>query len=206
MLLTRRPVKLGPSINCRTELHGDNKVPALDLQLHLLISSAELDELNGPGTADRTFDEGGGLKTPLDKHYAPRKFKGKFENSTADLWFGVNNLNFHFADCKLKSIVLDPKTGGMTAIKLTVGALINDRMLFVFTWMDHEGECELQFGKLTADDGQGELALKVPEDDKPEPPRGGNKRSKREKSMNGDNVVPLDQHRDEKTLEQTTDG
>jgi hypothetical protein len=166
MILARRPAKLGLSINVRTERHNDEPVPALDIPLHLMISAKELNELmQEPHTADAWFETGGGeLPKPFDKHLAPRKLKGKFESSAADLWFGLDQRQIGFDDCKIARVILDPQVGGMTAVILKIQTLASEKNLAVILWLDRECECELRLGELTADDVQEKLDLQIPEE------------------------------------------
>lgn len=165
MILSRRPAKLGCSINCRTERHNEEPVPALDIPVHLMISAKELNELmQEPHTADAWFETGGGeLPKPFDKHLAPRKLKGKFEKSMAELWFGLKNDQVSFEDCKISRVILDPQVGGMTAVTLKIQTLANKKNLQTILWLDRECECSLVLGELTAEDLQEKLDLRDPD-------------------------------------------
>jgi len=166
MILSRRLCKIGSSINARAERHGEESEPAMDIPIHILISAKELNEFMGnPHTADIWFETAEGeLPKPFDKHLAARRLKGKFENSAAELWFGLKQNQLTLDAVTVSRVKLDPQLGGMTAVTLVLQTLINTKNNDVFLWMDREAECALHLGELTAADLQGDLDLQQPAD------------------------------------------
>jgi hypothetical protein len=54
MNLTKRPAQIGPSINTRTEKHGEENVPGVDIQ----VSGLMLDKPKGRGRRGRADIDG----------------------------------------------------------------------------------------------------------------------------------------------------
>lgn len=170
--LKSKPCQIGASINARTEKHGDEPQPAMDIPLSFLISAKELNALMGdPHTSDVWFEATPGeLPEPMLKNLKPYKLKGKFKDSLAVLTVGVNGHVIDLGDCTLSGLAFEPQTGGMTAVKLKVQCLITSKTTDVFLWMDREGDVELQFGEMDGNANQEELDLEVPEE-APKPKR-----------------------------------
>jgi hypothetical protein len=120
--LTRRPAKIGKSINTRTEMHGEEEVPGLDIPINgMLINAAELALLTDCATAyDGLFIENEALGVvPRISSLEPLHIGHKFENATVRVT-GSSIDNETFANSKIKSIKLEPQTGGLTLLSFTL--------------------------------------------------------------------------------------
>ena len=161
--LAKRPCQIGGSINGRTEKHGEEPVPCMDITIEMLITAQELNELMGePHTADAWFENGGNkLPEPLLKHLQPYKLKGKFEGSAASILVGLQLDEIELPTVTIASCVFEPKVGGMTALKCKLQTKISRENLEIFLWMGREADVELRFGLLAAGDDQGELQLEM---------------------------------------------
>jgi hypothetical protein len=87
LALTERPCKIGPSINTRTEHHGEEDVPAGDIPLgDIVLNQAELDAL-APGAHARLFAkaEGGAIEPAMPELELTIRYAEKFENSQVTL-------------------------------------------------------------------------------------------------------------------------
>lgn len=118
------PCKLGPSTNCRTEKHGEDDVPAVDIPLvGLMLDKAQLNNLFGALTWESLYDQQGAGKVPTVLHpeHAPRKLTTKFVGS-ATLIFGPNQSDVVLDDVTLSKFKAEPTEGGMTAVSLMVQA------------------------------------------------------------------------------------
>ena len=115
--LTKRPATIGGSINTRTERHGEDKVPGLDIPLAgILINGAELASLiDCPTAYDALYlaDEALGV-VPRFNAFGDLAVLHKFSNATVKLDKTT------FSPAKLKSIRLAPQTGGLTEISFTL--------------------------------------------------------------------------------------
>lgn len=86
--LTERPCKIGPSINTRTEHHGEEDVPAGDIPLgEIVLNQPELDALAGEGTHARLFAkaEGGAIEPSMPDLEISIRHAQKFEDSQVTL-------------------------------------------------------------------------------------------------------------------------
>lgn len=124
--------KLGPSINVRTESHGDETVGACDFKISgILLWEDDINELYDDKTYYKT------LFKPNSKPLEPRtqrneaiSFIGKFENSTVTLWLDGNEdddedenretTTLKLTEVKLRKITLDAQTGGAVELSLQV--------------------------------------------------------------------------------------
>lgn len=120
--LTKRSAKIGKSINTRTEMHGEEEVPGMDIPIAgILINAAELALLTDCATAyDGLFVENEALGVvPRLSSLETLHIGHKFENATVRMT-GSSIENETFANCKIKSIKLEPQTGGLTLVSFTL--------------------------------------------------------------------------------------
>lgn len=112
--LTKRPAKIGKSVNTRTEMHGKDEVAGQDIPLSgILLSIEELRALTDEPTA------GEGLFKMEGDQYVPRflafgriPLEHKFENATVKMSGGVSATTYK--NGKLKSIWIQALGGAMT--------------------------------------------------------------------------------------------
>ncbi len=120
--LTKRAGKIGGSINTRTEKHGTDEVPGLDIPVGgLLINAEELALLTDCVDAhDRLFAQdtttGHVAAIPsIETYYLDHKF----ENATVRMT-GSSIEAATFGNAKIKGIKLQPQTGGLTMVAFTL--------------------------------------------------------------------------------------
>ena len=193
MILDSRPARIGPSINSRSEKHGEEDVPAMDVPIiALMLTKAELNALMRDRTIwDRWFNERKDkLPEPANRNLKPYGLRDKYEHSTARILVGLDNDRvFAFNDCDLSKISLTPQVGGLTELHVTIQALINDSNTSLFEFMAKDCSVELSFGDLEKEKkknaNQPELNLDARGDEaEPKP-----KRTRAEK-INGDAPAP----------------
>jgi hypothetical protein len=190
---------IGSSINTRSEIHGDENVPALDIPLSaIMLSATELNALlQEPYAHEALFNERTNpraLVEPLFKQLHPLKLKDKFEESSVTLIVGLNRKAVTLNDVKLAKLTLQPLVGGLTALKLTVQCTptLDDSITTLLAFMNHDADVEITIGERVApaqkqselplamgespagpgvpgDDDGDEDEEEVDEDDKPEP-------------------------------------
>jgi hypothetical protein len=120
--LTKRAGKIGGSINTRTEKHGTDEVPGLDIPIGgLLINAEELALLTDCHDAhERLFAQdtttGHVAAIPaIETYYLDHKF----ENATVRMT-GSSIEAATFGNAKIKGIKLQPQTGGLTMVAFTL--------------------------------------------------------------------------------------
>lgn len=160
----KRPCKIGPSINTRTEKHGDESVPAMDIPLTaILLDKHELNELLGdPHAWDCLFVERKGkpAEPMFAKSLKPFAVVGKFQECRASLWLGLKPELLELADVKLAKLKLEPSTGGMTALSVTVQSPCEESAARLLQFLDSQIDVALDFGDAVAgEEEQPELEL-----------------------------------------------
>lgn len=118
--LTKRPAKIGRSVNTRTEMHGEEEIPAQDIPVTgIVLSAEELCALTDEPTAVE------GLFKMEEDQYVPRftaidwfPIDHKFIGATIKIGGGVPTTTYKKA--KIKSIWCKALGGAMTEIKGTL--------------------------------------------------------------------------------------
>ena len=150
LTITQRPCKLGPSINCRTERHGDEDEPACDIPITgLLLEKDEANELVGKMFWESLFDTPRG-KAPkvLFPQLAPRKLTEKYEGAvTIELGANINDIELE--GVTLKGITLQPLEGGLVSLSCSVQCndAIEKFIHKLVARQNTEIEVELTFGE-----------------------------------------------------------
>lgn len=141
-VLSRRPAKLGSSINTRPEKHGDEDVAAFDIPVaDVLLTAEELNSLLAdPSAHMRLFDEGTEPLEPAFKQLDPFTVREKIEGARIVIGGGDGGGDIVFSACKLKGFTLDPQLGGMTKASFKVQCLPNleKSINSLFIRMNHE--------------------------------------------------------------------
>lgn len=118
--LTKRPAKIGKSVNTRTEMHGKDEVPGQDIPLFGIVLNVEelcaVTDEDSAGTAFFKMD--GDQYVPRILALDPQTLSHKFANATVKMSGGVPVTTYKNA--KIKSIALEPQTGGMTLMSCTL--------------------------------------------------------------------------------------
>lgn len=181
MILNRRPGKIGGNISSRTEKHGDDNVPAFDMPLEaIMLTQSELNELmNEPLTAVAWFnDRKDGLAEPLFKNVKHFAIVDTYEASSVTIGVGLKEQLFTLEDVKLVKLKLTPCVGGLTELKLTVQAKIDETNTSLFEYLSKDCNVEIEFGSISESEKakakQPELNLQAPED---KPKRGRPRKS-----------------------------
>mgnify|MGYP000858370668 FL=1 len=164
LTLTTRPCKIGPSINTRTEKHGDEDVTALDIPIEsVMLDANELNVLLGePHAHNALFNGGTSPPEPLLRMIRALKLKDKFEDCTVTLLLGLNLERIELANVKLAKVELEPCVGGLTAASFAIQCAPRDLQFapLLLSFMNHEADIELVLGKRAdASKAQPELPL-----------------------------------------------
>ena len=119
--LTKRPAKIGKSVNTRTEMHGKDEVPGQDIPVTgIVLNAEELCAVTDEETAATGFFKmDGDQYVPRILALNPTQLGHKFSNATIKLSGGGLPVTT-YKNAKVKSIVLEPQTGGMTLMSCTV--------------------------------------------------------------------------------------
>lgn len=182
MILNRRPGRIGASINSRTQKHGDENVPAFDIPLTaIMLTQEELNTLmNEPLTSVAWFnDRKDGLAEPLFKNIKHFSLTDTYEASSVTIGVGLKEQLFTLEDCKLVKLKLSPCVGGLTELKLTVQAKIDETNTPLFEFLSKDCNVEIALGTITADE---KAKAKQPELNLPAPTQP--KRGRQRKSTN----------------------
>jgi len=122
--LSARACQLGSSVNLRTEKHGEDNVPAVDIPIEgIMLSSEDLNELLGtPGAHDTLFSTVRGHQEPALPQIKDLVLRDKVAG--ADVCIKIHGTGpakkLQLKDCKIKGLTLAPLSGGATALSITV--------------------------------------------------------------------------------------
>jgi hypothetical protein len=118
--LTKRPAKIGKSVNTRTEMHGQDEVPGQDIPISgIILSVEELRAVTDEETAgEGLFKMEGDQYVPRFMNLGPLAISHKFENATIKFSGGVRTVTYK--NGKIKSIYLTPVGGAMTEMSCTL--------------------------------------------------------------------------------------
>jgi hypothetical protein len=122
--LTKRPAQIGPSINVRTEKHGEENVPAVDIPFTDIFLDKE--EFNGllqdEGAHDAFFTEERGKQIePRFQGIAAISLSDKFTGARVTFTRnGADAENIVLKPAKISKVKLEPQIGGLTLISFTV--------------------------------------------------------------------------------------
>lgn len=119
--LTKRPAKIGKSVNTRTEMHGEDEVPGQDIPLSgIVLNAEELAIVTDEETAATGFFKmDGDQYVPRIAAIDPQTLSHKFERATVKMSGGGLPVT-NYRNAKVKGIVLEPQTGGMTLMSCTL--------------------------------------------------------------------------------------
>jgi len=159
--ITKRPCKIGSSLNGRTEHHGDESVPGADLTVsNILLEKEELNQLLESESAWKSLYKSGKMPEPMFPKLVAFKFRDKFEKSACTLYLGLDNEKVTLNGIKLSKITLQPMPGGLTALSVQIQCTPDaDQVGLIMTHLDSDGACSIRFGKIVTKDVQPELPL-----------------------------------------------
>jgi hypothetical protein len=149
--LDQRACKLGPSINCRTEKHGDEDEPACDIPLvGILLEKSEVNDLVGKLFWESLFDTRSGGKAPkvLFPDLAPRRLQEKYTGSVS-IELGPNINDVELEDITFAGVTLEPLEGGLVSLSLKVQCSdkIEKFIAKLVARQNTEVEVEITFGE-----------------------------------------------------------
>lgn len=122
--LTQRPAQIGPSINVRTEKHGEENVPAVDIPVTDIF--LDKDEFNGlmqdEDAHDAFFTEDRGKQLePRFQGIAAISLSDKFTGARVTIKRnGPDAENVVLKPAKISKVKLEPQVGGLTLVSFTV--------------------------------------------------------------------------------------
>lgn len=121
--LTQRSCMLGPSINIRTEKHGEEDVPACDIPVGgIMLDIKELCALMNNPAAVALFLKIEGRNEPAIPQIQNIVLKGKRIGAKVTITVQTTGPDkvLALSDCKLKGLTLAPMSGGLTAMYLKI--------------------------------------------------------------------------------------
>lgn len=152
MILTKRAGKLGRSINTRTEVHGEELVPAIDIRIsELVLGEEELDLLLEAGAHEALFT---GPDNDLKRRFpmlGALSVEGKLKDQVVTL--SVPPVMGEEAEAPvilvpatLKDVTLQPQEGGTTKLSMMVQQSdpLDEDVSALMHWMGHEVEVEVR--------------------------------------------------------------
>ena len=152
--LTKPPGQIGPSINVRTEKHGEEDVPACDVTIDgIMLEAADLCALlEDPKAHTLLFTvDLTGTVSPAFPQFAALTLAEKFEEARVVLYVGFAPTELVLKDVKVGKIRLTPKVGGMTECKLQIQATPEPEMIGVLSGhTNHEISIEIADAKRAA--------------------------------------------------------
>lgn len=127
--LKKKACHLGKSMAINTEHHGEDDVGAVDIQIDgIMLNAKEIDLLLGNEAHQALYiypppraDESTMPSVRFD-NMLPLGLSQKFEKARVTLHVGMEPTKLVFADCKISSIKLEPKEGGLTQMKCGIRA------------------------------------------------------------------------------------
>lgn len=160
----RREVTI-TNINLRTEMHGETPTPAVDISVRFLIDRAEFNGVMRRDKADADFftrELGSDLYEPkYGGIVSGIPVQGKFEKSRAKFYVGVNLADVLLENATVKTLELDPQTGGMSVMTCKISVLQDAGTKQLQDFMNTPQKFDLAIGKLVEKPGgkQGELPM-----------------------------------------------
>lgn len=169
--LSSRPCMVD-NVNPRTEKHGDDDVPAVDVKLsNIMLSKAELIRLTGdPQAWNLLFQQEKGtapVEPTLQCFDGERYLLAKFEECASTIRFGMQKTEHEFDNHKIKGISCKAVVGGLTAVTLTIQQSLDDTRItgHLHEYQGKEAHVAITFGKISENEKrQKNLALNDEDD------------------------------------------
>lgn len=175
--LTKRQAKVGPSINTRTQKHGDEDIPGMDVPISgILLTPGELnDMLDDPTAHEHLYAQAGSGNA----HTAPRwpviaefPVDRKFKDAKATI--KVDDIECIMKPCTIDKIKLILQEGGLTAFSCTVKGAAPEH-LDVLALLNRKCTISILNAQVAVKDtNQGELPLEGAEPTRSEEPEDDN--------------------------------
>ena len=188
--IPNQPAKLGPSLNVRTEKHGDDNVTAVDIRLKdVALTRAEFNTLLGDAHAfNRYFVDEKGFYKPADPQLKPRALEDSYEGATVVMVLGMNDMGpkVELGDVKIKSITFEPIAGGVVNLSFMLQVVPTERQIGQLgNHVSREISIAVSGATLIEPDGEDQEELPLQDRDaasEPAPPAASRSRSKRKNS------------------------
>lgn len=168
--LTKRHAKLA-HVNIREEKHGEDSVTAVDIKLtEIMLEKDDLNALLHEKHAHAALfnqAKAGSIIEPVFKWFAPFSFTEKFIDCSAALYLGLNGEAHELEDVTLAKLVLEPLSGGQTALTITLQHSLEDAEILATLGEQLGRECSvaITFGKVDeAEKKQAKLPLEPKKD------------------------------------------
>lgn len=164
--LSSRPCIIA-NVNLRTEKHGDEDKPAVDIKLSgIMLTKAELLRLTGDQQAWNLMfeqEKAGSVIEPVLQMFEPERYlKAKYEDCTSTIRFGMQKTEHELDEHKIKGIALKPQVGGMTELTLTIQQALDDTKIVaqLAEYQGQEAHVSITFGQISENEKrQKNLAL-----------------------------------------------
>lgn len=121
--LSKRPCRLGTNLNGRRQLHGDEPVAAMDVDLiDIMLDAAELNELlHEPHAHNLLFAAAANGKPaePVFQNIKALKLKDKIEGASVTIEL-AGDATVKLTNCKLARIEVAPQVGGLSAMSFQI--------------------------------------------------------------------------------------
>lgn len=160
--LDKRAAQIGNAIPCRSEMHGEDSVTALDIPLSgVMIGEHELNALmQDPYAYAVLFNARNGDKLPEPslKNIKPLSLTEKVEGANVTIIHGVTSETIKLTNVKIAKIKLEPKVGGLTELCFSVQCTpdLNDQVAKLLGRLNSTVEISIDGGQFGA---QQELPL-----------------------------------------------
>lgn len=164
--LTSRPCMID-NVNLRTERHGDDEVPAVDVKLsNIILKKDELIRLTGDKEAWNLLfeqEKAGSVIEPTMQWCDGWRFLGaKFIECSSVIRFGMQKTEHEFGNHKIKGAAVRALTGGSAELQCTLQVALDDTKVVaqLAEYQHKEGHVAITFGKIDEGDRkQQKLAL-----------------------------------------------
>jgi len=118
-----RPAMLGPTINDRTEIHGDENVPAMDITVSdIMLTIPELAALLRVPVkrTEALFDRDKHPIEPAFQALAPLQLGERISDVDVLMLLGLDEYELDLPGCTVRVKSLVPMTGGLTAMECRI--------------------------------------------------------------------------------------
>ncbi len=164
--LSSRPCMLD-NVNLRTERHGEDEVPAVDIKLsNIMLKKDELIRLTGDKDSwNLMFEQeksGSVIEATMQWCDGWRHLDAKFIECNSTLRFGMQKTEHEIENHKIKGAAVRALTGGSAELMCTLQVALEDTKIVaqLAEYQHKEGHVAITFGKVDAGERkQGKLAL-----------------------------------------------
>lgn len=154
MEFSKRPARLGISINGRREKHGEDNVSAADIPVvGFMLEADELNDLlEEPHAHKLLFQKrsGGKADEPIFRKLKTFAHTDKFEGCAVTFTLGLNREPIDLRDARVSKIRLEPMAGGLTAMSFSIACTegVEKAVGKLLGRLDSEVDVELTLGEV----------------------------------------------------------